>query len=476
MGTAGQGAVPVSSVASKPTATPVSEEYLSSGGSNSIAIIVPIICGIFIIITGLLFFFRWLSVVQRHEEEDRVRRARAAEAAATAINSHLAVITPEQLNFIPLIRYRKKRRRRADSGVQGSSWNPLQNVRKKNASASQIHSFLASSDRDGSFQNRPSYEVIEPVDAVVRAADESDGGSRWWWPRRASAQQSNLATQGSSSFREQSASVLRSEQSAHGSDRMPERPEPTLTSNPHASENSTPGASNLRVDTTEEFEIPSSGEVDDPDHDEAASIRSSILGEPHPLTLAELDPFLIQTPPPAVPAVIMLDASSPAALADLLAADAEGGMRNSSRTVTPSRPRTPNDGSTDLVTHASHASSISSSVLQRWTQFDTCSICLEPFESGLELRELLGCKHLFHPECLDVWMTRRSASCPLCRMEMVPLIREAERVAEEERTQNVQGRQRRRSLFFSRWLFGWNSRIPNSSSPPNDQRPLNEGV
>ncbi|KAI8811046.1 hypothetical protein BJ742DRAFT_798042 [Cladochytrium replicatum] len=463
------------SVTSRPSATPVSEENLSGGSVNSIAIIVPIVCGIFIIVIGLLFCFRWLSVVQRQEEEDRARRARAAEAAATAINSHLAVITPEQLNFVPLIRYRKKVRRRADSRVQGSAWNPLQNVRKKNASASEIHSFFASSDRDGSFENRPSYDPLEPVDAVAPAADGSDGAGRWWWPRRSNAQPSHLATQ------------------AHGSDRLPERQDLATTANPPPSENSSPDANNERADATvgmqltsnssprdnvtprAEFEIPTSGEADDDDRDEAASIRSSILGEPHPLTLAALDPFLIQSPAPVVPSVIVLDASSPAALADLLAADTEG-MRTPARSLTPSRPRTPNDGSTDLATYTSHASSISSSVLQRWTQFDTCSICLERFESGLELRELLGCKHLFHPECLDVWMTRRSASCPLCRMEMVSLIREAERVAEEERRHSGQGRNGRTGFLSARRWFRWGSRIPDSSSPPNDQRPLNEVI
>src|SRR3989344_9513421 len=41
---------------------------------------------------------------------------------------------------------------------------------------------------------------------------------------------------------------------------------------------------------------------------------------------------------------------------------------------------------------------------------DTCSICLEPMESGKEMR----CKHVFHESCLDRWLVRRG-TCPVCR-------------------------------------------------------------
>lgn len=41
-----------------------------------------------------------------------------------------------------------------------------------------------------------------------------------------------------------------------------------------------------------------------------------------------------------------------------------------------------------------------------------CSICTEDFENGARLRRV-PCGHLFHPECIDPWLTRRSRTCPL---------------------------------------------------------------
>lgn len=41
-----------------------------------------------------------------------------------------------------------------------------------------------------------------------------------------------------------------------------------------------------------------------------------------------------------------------------------------------------------------------------------CSICTEDFVDGVMLRLLL-CGHMFHPECIDPWLERRSRTCPL---------------------------------------------------------------
>lgn len=41
-----------------------------------------------------------------------------------------------------------------------------------------------------------------------------------------------------------------------------------------------------------------------------------------------------------------------------------------------------------------------------------CSICTEPFMSGAELRRL-PCGHQFDRACIDPWLCKRSATCPL---------------------------------------------------------------
>ncbi len=43
----------------------------------------------------------------------------------------------------------------------------------------------------------------------------------------------------------------------------------------------------------------------------------------------------------------------------------------------------------------------------------TCSICLEEFNSEKEIA-VLDCKHIYHMECIIVWINK-DPSCPLCR-------------------------------------------------------------
>ncbi|KAK3814142.1 MAG: hypothetical protein J3Q66DRAFT_345749 [Benniella sp.] len=47
---------------------------------------------------------------------------------------------------------------------------------------------------------------------------------------------------------------------------------------------------------------------------------------------------------------------------------------------------------------------------------DMCAICIDEFVEGDEIRTL-PCHHDFHLECIDPWLTRRSATCPLCKYE-----------------------------------------------------------
>ena len=45
---------------------------------------------------------------------------------------------------------------------------------------------------------------------------------------------------------------------------------------------------------------------------------------------------------------------------------------------------------------------------------ETCNICLETLDSKKLHREL-PCLHVFHPECVDSWLLRCNACCPMCR-------------------------------------------------------------
>ncbi|KAJ2091472.1 hypothetical protein IW138_001931 [Coemansia sp. RSA 986] len=47
-----------------------------------------------------------------------------------------------------------------------------------------------------------------------------------------------------------------------------------------------------------------------------------------------------------------------------------------------------------------------------------CSICLNEFCAGDSVR-ILDCGHYFHRDCVDSWLTKHSASCPLCKTDMI---------------------------------------------------------
>ncbi|PCH06819.1 hypothetical protein PENOC_021950 [Penicillium occitanis (nom. inval.)] len=46
---------------------------------------------------------------------------------------------------------------------------------------------------------------------------------------------------------------------------------------------------------------------------------------------------------------------------------------------------------------------------------ERCLICLSDYEAAEEVRQLTKCKHLYHKECIDQWLTTGRNSCPLCR-------------------------------------------------------------
>ncbi|XP_047333087.1 RING-H2 finger protein ATL16-like [Impatiens glandulifera] len=46
--------------------------------------------------------------------------------------------------------------------------------------------------------------------------------------------------------------------------------------------------------------------------------------------------------------------------------------------------------------------------------FKECAVCLNEFHPGEKLRALPNCGHLFHVDCIDVWL-QGNINCPLCR-------------------------------------------------------------
>ncbi|KAI9682916.1 MAG: hypothetical protein M1829_006352 [Trizodia sp. TS-e1964] len=51
---------------------------------------------------------------------------------------------------------------------------------------------------------------------------------------------------------------------------------------------------------------------------------------------------------------------------------------------------------------------------------DTCPICLEDFISGSSRVRELPCSHIFHPECVDTFLSACSRFCPLCKKSVLP--------------------------------------------------------
>jgi hypothetical protein len=46
---------------------------------------------------------------------------------------------------------------------------------------------------------------------------------------------------------------------------------------------------------------------------------------------------------------------------------------------------------------------------------DQCLVCLTNYESGDVCRQLTGCGHYFHKDCIDQWLLTGRNNCPLCR-------------------------------------------------------------
>jgi hypothetical protein len=50
----------------------------------------------------------------------------------------------------------------------------------------------------------------------------------------------------------------------------------------------------------------------------------------------------------------------------------------------------------------------------------TCPICLDDFESGITPIRELPCGHIFHPDCIDSFLSNNSSLCPMCKKSVSP--------------------------------------------------------
>ncbi|OIW22280.1 hypothetical protein CONLIGDRAFT_638471 [Coniochaeta ligniaria NRRL 30616] len=49
-----------------------------------------------------------------------------------------------------------------------------------------------------------------------------------------------------------------------------------------------------------------------------------------------------------------------------------------------------------------------------------CAICLEPYQNRVTIIRELPCGHIFHPDCIDEFLSVCSSLCPLCKACMLP--------------------------------------------------------
>lgn len=69
------------------------------------------------------------------------------------------------------------------------------------------------------------------------------------------------------------------------------------------------------------------------------------------------------------------------------------------------------------------------------TEEDRCIICFSSFTSGDRVGSL-KCSHLFHSDCLKVWLQRRNA-CPLCQTEDIAMPRHEETLSATEESSST---------------------------------------
>ena len=52
---------------------------------------------------------------------------------------------------------------------------------------------------------------------------------------------------------------------------------------------------------------------------------------------------------------------------------------------------------------------------------EMCPICIEEYSENDQVK-LLPCGHLYHPSCIEPWLTQKSTACPLCKLDIKELL------------------------------------------------------
>jgi RING-H2 zinc finger protein RHA1 len=58
-----------------------------------------------------------------------------------------------------------------------------------------------------------------------------------------------------------------------------------------------------------------------------------------------------------------------------------------------------------------------------------CAVCLGAVEPRHRVRELANCAHAFHKACIDKWVDKGQATCPLCRAALLPAAADDQQLA-----------------------------------------------
>ncbi|PVU96052.1 hypothetical protein BB561_001422 [Smittium simulii] len=69
-------------------------------------------------------------------------------------------------------------------------------------------------------------------------------------------------------------------------------------------------------------------------------------------------------------------------------------------------------------------------------QLNVCAICLDDIDIGSRVR-LLPCGHLYHVECIDAWLLKRSTTCPYCKFDILNNVNNKKVVNETSQNENT---------------------------------------
>ncbi|KAK6917658.1 Zinc finger, RING-type [Dillenia turbinata] len=98
-------------------------------------------------------------------------------------------------------------------------------------------------------------------------------------------------------------------------------------------------------------------------------------------------------------------------------------LQNASNQVISSEP--PSKGLDPLVISSLPMSSYGSMNRQDHGGASECSVCLSTIDDEDMVRLLPICEHLFHVECIDMWLGSHT-TCPICRSTVEPVVTEAQ--------------------------------------------------